>query len=183
MADYNVDPDGKFNEAIREAILKVGDLTEPFQEMTKEWFKGNKSIFDLNRKSKGRYEDLTEPYKSTKTRYLGSPYPILVGFLKPKGSPATRSGKLAKSMIDPTDSDSINVIINRQTLLLGTRVTTKKGAPYGIYLHKGTSKMAARPFVLIGGEQVANPIINKRREAWIMLLKDYVRQVTEKAVG
>lgn len=179
MAQYRVDPDNKFNQAIQDAILKVDDLTIPFKLMTREWYKGNRSIFDEGRKGPGKYADLTPKYKLAKIKAIGTAYPILRGFLKPKGQPGRKSGKLAKSMIDPSNSDTVATIINKKVLILGTKVKNAKGEPYPNYLHFGTSKMTARPFVLIGGEQVANKDINKRRENWIELLSDYVLQVSK----
>ena len=63
MAKYDVDPDGKFKTEIAKAIKSVGDLTIPFQLMTREWFKGNRSIFDEGRQGPGKYKDLSAEYK------------------------------------------------------------------------------------------------------------------------
>lgn len=179
MAKYTVDPDKKFNKAIDKAIRSLNDLTVPFTLMTKEWFKGNRSIFDEGRKGPGKYKDLSSGYKAAKIKAIGSPYPILRGFLKPKGSPARKSGKLADSMIEPTNPDAISIIVNKKILILGTKVKGKGGVPYPSFLHFGTSKMPARPFVLLGGEQVATGQINQRREVWIDLLTDWALQVSE----
>jgi hypothetical protein len=37
-----------------------------------------------------------------------------------------------------------------------------------------------RPFILLGAEQVSPPDINRRREAWIAILEDYVIQASSK---
>lgn len=179
MAEYNVDPDLKFNKEISKSIKAIGDLTIPFKLMTREWYKGNRSIFDPGRKSKGKFEDLTPKYKNAKIKALGSAYPILRGFLKKKGQPVRRSNKLAKSMINASNPDSVAVIINKRSLILGTKVTNEDGEPYPRHLHFGTKKMVARPFVLIGGEQTATKEINKRRENWVNMLKDFVIQSSE----
>ena len=179
MSEYKVDPNEKFNKAVNDAIKELGDLTTPFRLMTREWFKGNRSIFDEGRQGPGKYQDLTTRYKKAKTRAIGSPYPILRGFVRPKGQAARKSGKLAKSMIDPTDGASIVSIINKTTLVLGTRVVSKKGSPYGIFINEGTKNMAARPFMLIGGEQVATKEINKRRENWVNMIEDYMFQISK----
>lgn len=178
MVDYKVDPDKEFQREINKSFRKLGDLTIPFKLMSREWFKGNRAIFDPSRQSPGKYVDLTPKYKKAKTKAIGSPYPILRGFLKPAGQPARKSGKLAESMLDPRNPDAISTIINKKILILGTKVKSE-GAPYPAFLHFGTSKMAARPFVLIGGEQVAPREINIRRENWVEMLKDYVLQVSE----
>lgn len=167
----DVDPNEKFNKEINKAIKKIGDLTVPFKLMTAEWYKGNQSIFPEKRGNPGKYEDLSPKYKKAKIRAIGDAYPILRGFLKNR-----KSGKLAKSMINPQDAGGVSKIINKSILILGTKVVNKKGKPYPIYLHKGAKKikLPARPFVLLGGEQVATSDINKRREIWIRRIKEYV---------
>jgi len=169
MAQYDVDPDNRLANAIKRAVRDLGDLTEPFQLMTREWYKGNVSIFDKNRQGPGKYADLSPRYKRRKQRKWGFTYPIL-----------RASGKLADSMTNPTHSDSIAVIVNKRELHLGTKVKSKKNHAYGASLHFGTRKMPARPFALIGGEQVATKQVNQRRENWINLINDWVRQVSEK---
>ncbi len=178
MVNFKVDPDKSFQNALNRVIKQLDDLTVPYKSMTREWYKGNKSIFDLGRKGPGKYVDLSEPYKTIKARYLGSPYPILVGFLKKPKTPAKRSGKLRNSMIKAGDSNAVAQIINKKTLLLGTRAKNKKGFLYPAALNFGTSKMPSRTFMLIGGEQVATPGVNKRRENWIKILNDYVLQLS-----
>jgi phage gpG-like protein len=161
--NYQVDPDKAFQSAIKDALKQVSDLTIPFTLITKSWFKGNASIFAL--KGPGKYEDLTEKYKERKKADVGFIYPIL-----------KRSGLLAKSITQAGDSNSINYIINKKTLVLGTKVS------YGPVHQFGSTKRSIpkRPFILIGAEQVSPPEINRRREAWIAILEDYVRQVSGK---
>ena len=88
------------------------------------------------------------------------------------------TGKLGKSMTDPSSSDSVATIVNKKTLLLGTKVKSKRGAPYAFFLHFGTKKMKARPLVLFGSEQVAPRAINKRVENWAKMLGKYIRDVS-----
>jgi hypothetical protein len=176
---FKIDSDKKFERAINKAIREVDDLRIPFKLITREWFKGNRTIFDPGRQSAGKYKDLSDKYKRTKTRYIGSPYPILVGFMKPAGTAAMRSGKLADSMTDPTNPDSISSIVNNLSLVLGTKAKSKKGAPYPFFLHFGTRKMPARPVVLLGPEQVAPSALNKRKENWIKMIGDYVLQISK----
>lgn len=168
---YVVDPDKRLQKALDRALKNVSDLTIPYQLMAKEWFRGNRFIFDPGRKGPGKYKDLTPRYKKAKNKKYGFIYPIL-----------RASGKLADSMIDPTNPDSVNVIVNKKTLILGTKAQSEDGAPYPIYLQAGTRKMASRPFVLLGGEQVSPPAINRRRKAWIRLLNDYIYQTTGKEI-
>jgi phage gpG-like protein len=160
---YQVDPDKAFQSAIKDALKQVSDLTIPFTLITKSWFKGNKAIFSL--KGPGKYVDLTERYKHRKEAAVGFIYPIL-----------KRSGALAKSITEAGDSNSINYIINKQTLVLGTKVSY--GPPHQFGAPK--IKLPQRPFILLGAEQVSPPDINRRREAWIAILEDYVIQASSK---
>lgn len=162
FTSYTVIDDG-LQRALNKASKQVSDLTIPFTLIAKSWFKSNKAIYAL--KGPGKFADLTELYKKTKQRKLGFTYPILRG--------ATRS--LEKSITEPTDGQSVNMIVNKKTLILGTKVE------YGPFLHFGTVKMKARPFVLIGAEQTGPPEFNKRLEAWIKILEDFVVQTTRKA--
>ena len=167
MAQYIIDPSKKFNLKLGKATKKISDLTIPFKLITREWYKGNRSIFDLGRKSRGKYEDLKPATKKMKERIFGTIYPILVA-----------SGDLAKSMTDPSDSDSVATIVNKKTLLLGTKIKSEKGAPYAFFLHFGTKRMVARPLILFGSEKVAPKGINKRVKNWKKMLRKYIRDVS-----
>lgn len=160
VMEFHVDPDKSFQKAMSDAIRGIQDLTIPFILITKEWFQGNKSIFAIA--GKGKYADLSSDYKKYKTRKYGSPYPILKA-----------SGRLEASITDPTSADSMAVILNKTSLTLGSRI------PYGPYLQFGTNRMPARPFILLGVEQVSTGAINKRQENWLKLVTDYVDQVTK----
>ena len=165
MADsivtYSVDPDKAFQKAIKDAIKDVQDLTVPFTLITKSWFKSNRAIFAL--KGPGKYVDLTEKYKLEKQKKVGFIYPIL-----------KRSGLLEKSITVPGDSNSISYIINKNVLVLGSKV------PYGAAHQFGTKFLPIRPFIFVGAEQTAPEEINQRRDAWIATLRDYVLQVSSK---
>jgi phage gpG-like protein len=159
---YTVDPDREFTEAIKKALDEVDDLTIPFTLITKSWFKGNKAIFSL--KGPGKYPDLSPKYKEQKKKAVGFIYPIL-----------RRSGALENSITEASDSNAINLIINKNTLVLGTKIK------YGHY-HQFGEGQPLRPFILIGGEQTAPEEINRRRNAWIATIQEYVLQVS-KQVG
>jgi phage gpG-like protein len=161
VTNYQVDPDKEFQKAIKQALTEVKDLTIPFTLITKSWFKGNRAIFAL--KGPGKYADLTENYKKQKQAKVGFVYPIL-----------RRNGALERSITDAGDSNSINYIINKSTLVLGTKV------PYGPAHQFGTKVLPKRPFILLGAEQVSPPDLNRRREAWIAIIQDYVLQVSGK---
>lgn len=161
MVNYQVDPDKKFQAAITAALKEVSDLTIPYTLITKSWFKGNRAIFAL--KGPGKYVDLTPGYKKQKKKAVGFVYPIL-----------RRSGALERSITEPGDPASISLIINKTTLILGTKV------PYGKYHQFGTKRLPKRPFILVGAEQVSPPDLNRRREAWLQIISDYVMQASRK---
>lgn len=173
---YDFDPEGRLAKAITKSANEIQNLTIPLTEIGKSWRKGNVSQFDPARKSRGKYAELSPRYKSLKEKYIGSAYPILRGFLKEKGLPARRSGKLADSMINPSHPDSVSKIINQSGILLGTKVKSKKGFLYPLALEKGNKNMPARPVVLLGSEQVATMDQNKRIDNYIELLADFVIQ-------
>jgi phage gpG-like protein len=154
---FQVDPDKEFQKAIAKVVKEVDDLTIPFQEMTRSWFKSNRAIFAL--KSPGKYTDLTANYKKQKVKAVGFIYPIL-----------KRSGRLADSITKPDSSDAITEIINKKTLVLGSKV------PYGSAHQFGTKVLPQRPWILLGAEQTAPEEINRRRDAWVALLADYLAQ-------
>jgi len=176
MLKFEIDEDGEFGRAINIAIKEVGDLRAPFGLIKESWFKGNMSIFPEKRGGPGKYADLSEKYKRRKEKAIGSAYPILRGFVKPKGGAARKSGRLARSMTVPNSKGAISTVTNKRTLTLGTQVKNKKGVLYPEYLHFGTSKMPARPLLLLGAEQVAPSQINKRVENWVKMISDYVIQ-------
>lgn len=160
MAEFSflVDPGNKFKNAVNEALKKVDDLTIPFQMITREWFKSNRAFFKL--KGPGKFADLSD---STKAQKAPNEYPIL-----------RRSGALEASITDPTNADAISLILNRKTLILGTSI------PYAPYLHFGTKKMPARPFVMIGAEQTGPDDFNRRQMAFIFQIKTHVENTIQK---
>lgn len=169
---FKVDPTGEFSRALKEAGKKSADLTIPLKLIAQSWFKSNRAIFAL--KGPGQYEDLTDNpagkgYKSMKEKLFGSAYPILY-----------RYGHLMSSITNPQDPASVNYIVNKLSLALGTKVTTASGSPYAYFLHHGASKMKARPVVLFGTEQVAPQELNKRVELWRQIMLNYVANVAKK---
>jgi phage gpG-like protein len=159
ITSYSVDADRTFQQAIKDALEKVDDLTIPFTLMTKSWFQGNKAIFSL--KGPGKYQDLSPQYKKQKQKAVGFIYPIL-----------RRTGVLEESLTVPGDPNAISYIINKNTLVLGTKVRYGANHQFGMGVPK-------RPFLFIGAEQTAPDEINRRRDAWIATLQDYVLQVSK----
>ena len=103
-------------------------------------------------KGPGQYTPLSDSYGKRK-QVLSPGVPILTG-VKPKGG---QSGKLKKSIIGTT-SDSI-IDIGELTLSLGTKVVSKKGAPYPKYVQDGTTKMDSRQFLFFS-QAMVKQIIN-----------------------
>jgi phage gpG-like protein len=147
--------DEKFQAKIAGLLTLVDDLTIPFKLIIQSWYRSNLAIFNLG--GPGKYVDLKKATKAAKIRLYGSAYPILQA-----------TGRLKDSITDPSSPDGIAMIINRKSLTLGTKV------PYGGFLQYGTKFMPARPFILLGPEQVSPPGINNRREVWLSLLQNYV---------
>lgn len=166
--EFQVDEKKILQKAINKTIKQVQDLTVPYKLMTREWFKGNRSQFDLGRQGPGKYEDFTQESSDQKFRDVGFVYPILV-----------RSGKLMRSMTQPRNPDAVTKIINKKVLTLGTKATSKGGAPYAFFLHFGTKFMPARPVVILGVEQVATTVQKRRIKIWVNMLNDFVVQKSE----
>lgn len=168
---YAFDPDSTFQKKLNELYDKTGDLRIPLGVMATEWYRGNSSIFAL--KGPGRYQDLSERYKKRKVRPknkggAGFVYPIL-----------KFTGRLAGSITNPNHPEKINYIVNKSTLVLGTKV------PYAIY-HQSNKKrgegptgrsMPYRPFLFVGVEQIApNDIQNKRLKNWLIILDNHLNE-------
>ena len=161
---WEVDPGERFRRAVQRAGREVEDLTVPLTLIAQSWYKSNIAIFQL--RGPGKYEDLSENYKPDKQAAVGFLYPIL-----------KRHGALAKSITEPGSKFSISKIINKRELILGSSI------PYGAAHQYGTKRMPRRPWVLIGAEQTAPPELNRRLDAWVTVLADYVRSKTAKHIG
>lgn len=179
VMEIEVDPKRELRSFINDALKKTDNLTVPLHLIAQQWFKSNRAIFDL--KGPGKYQDLsTKPffawwekkdfrryysggYKEYKTARWGAAYPILY-----------RTGRLKRSITEPSDGEAVEKIINRNALELGTAV------PYAVYHHSDAprTKMPWRPVLLYGNEQVAPGALKNRIEIWQEILIDYVSQVS-----
>ena len=196
-----VDPGGKFGKLLKEAAQKSGDLRQPFKEITASWYKTNK-IHIFNLKGPGKYTDLSEkpfyaywlsPNNPKTSKILSNnngsiyfkqgykDYKVASGY---KLYPILKaSGKLMKSLTIPTDRNTIASVLNKRTLILGTKVESKKGAPYPTYLNFGTKKMPARPFMFIGtgsGKMARQPWVKRRLKAWTQQIETHLTQTLAK---
>lgn len=159
---YAFDPDSEFQKKLEKVFRETGDLTIPLTQISRDWYKGNRSIFDRGRISSGRYQDLSEAYKIQKKRKWGFIYPVLFA-----------SGRLAESITVPGSPEAISIIINKSTLVLGSRT------PYGIYHQSQTprKKMPYRPFLFVGVEQIApHDIQQNRLKNWYKIMDSYLDQ-------
>ena len=138
-----MDPDDRIKKLLKKIREQGGNLTVPFTLISKSWFKSNKAIFAL--KGPGKYKDLSPKYKIQKVKSppkgAGFIYPIFRG----------KTGRLERSITSPTDPDSINLIINKIALYLGTKT------PYAGFHQSSAPRriIPYRPIVLLGSEQVA----------------------------
>lgn len=157
------------------------NLTIPFSIIAKSWFASNRSIFTLQ--SPGQYPDYggfspesiaygtttrREAAKRRKLRYFGFIYPMM----KAKGD-------LERSLTNPTDSKSVNLIINKIALYLGTKVS------YAGY-HQSPEprkKMPYRPTVFLGSEQIAPTEKRNEYTRILSVLSDSIQQQLDKAAN
>lgn len=162
-----IENEKEFMAAIRAAKDEVRDLTLPLTLIARDFYKSEKTIFMLG--GPGQYEDLRPRTKTTKQRLYGRVYPILKA-----------TGALERSVTDPTDENAVNQIINRDTLIIGTKLKSRKGKPYPIYQQKGAPEvhLPARPFLFIGPESgFGTDATRGRLERWTGILRGYVQAV------
>jgi phage gpG-like protein len=157
-----------FLASVRDAQRVVRDLTEPLQQIGRDWMRSNETIFALSgpgpwtdlsgsrsgRDAKGRFRSKISGYKAEKLRRWGFVYPILKA-----------SGRLERSLTQPGDPGALMEVVNGTELRLGTRVTGRGGANYPAFLHRGTSRMPARPYLEIHQLSV---------QRWKLILRTFI---------
>ncbi len=161
---YEIENDKAFTAKLKQLAKKSSDLTIPLTLISKDFYKSEKSIFLL--KGPGKYKDLSDVYKKRKQKAVGFIYPIL-----------KRSGALEKSVTSPSDRSSINQIVNKNTLIIGTKT------PYGVFHQSDSprSKIPLRKFLFIGPEaiQFATSATKGRLERWIGILDGFMQSVID----
>lgn len=170
--DYGVANAARFNEVIANAKAAIGDLTIPLTLIAKDWYRGNRAMFLL--KGPGQWTDLADGtnhgrtnYKAAKLRKWGFVYPILKA-----------SGALESSLTNPTDANTISQIINKDTLILGTRL------PYAAALNFGYAarNLPPRPFMAIRPESGnARDETQGQMERWVGYIAAHVANVLQAA--
>lgn len=159
FTSYEVDNDRRFRRALSSARRRVGNLTTPLILISKDFYKSQKAIFQLQ--SSGKYPDFkNEKSKRQKEKKVGFAYPLL-----------KRSGKLEASLVNPSDPNAINLIVNKAELFIGTSVD------YGIY-HQSDAprrKIPLRKFLFIGPESsFATSDQQGRPKRWSRILRKHV---------
>lgn len=160
IRSYSIENDKAFQAAITKLEAKIQDLTIPLTEISKDFYKSEKSIFQLQ--GPGQYPDFkSEKSRQQKIREVGFAYPLLL-----------RSGALGESVTSPTAPGSINQIVNKKLLILGTSL------PYAIFHQsdRPRSKIPLRKFLFIGPEakDVATSDQQGRLERWVGILEDFL---------
>ena len=163
----------KNDEAFRKALLKLGkkasDLSLPLTLITKDFYKSQQAIWKL--KSPGGYPDLSQATLDQRHRDGQPIYPILF-----------KTGRLRDSMIDATHADTINTIVNKRELFLGTTV------PYAIHHQFGAPKanLPMRKFLFIGPEapRAVRNIVDGggkgRLERWLGIINGHIKALVDR---
>lgn len=150
---------------LNKIIKGIDDLSPVLKVIAQSWFKSNESLIRPSNNT-NRFEDLKEKYKRRKEKEVGFVYPIMY-----------KRGDLINSLTRPTNVNAISKIINKKTLILGTKV------PYAIYHQKGGSIIPRRPIVILNpkNEEERKAVSNQRNRAEAILnqLEEYVRGLTK----
>lgn len=185
---YSADNDERFRRAIQKATAEIGNLTVPLTMISKDWYKSETAIFNL--KGPGQYPPFKgtvaasslgghgnalgrrrstaivsgeSRYQEEKKKKWGFDYPLLVA-----------SGRLKRSVTDPTDAEAINTIIGGQRLIIGTQV------PYAVYHQsdRPRRKIPLRKFLFIGPEAPTFATSEQmgRLQRWLGILNSYMDQ-------
>lgn len=164
FTSYEVDNDKKFHAAIVRAKMVTDDLRVPLTLIAKDFYKSEKTIFMLQ--GPGAYPDFKKDdsgrsrYAEFKLNKYGFVYPLLMA-----------KGRLAGSVTDPSHPDAINEIVNKRTLIIGSKV------PYGVYHQsdRPRRKIPLRKFLFIGPESTfATSDQQGRVGRWLNIMNSFV---------
>lgn len=166
MGKIETDPTGAFRRDIKRISKGVDDLRPALLQVKKQWYQGNKSIFALS--GPGKYPELSSSYAKRKSREVGSIYPLLRG----------RNKRIEKAITKPSNENAYSKVFKKD-VELGVQKTSD--FPYAFSIHYGSKKqnIPARPYVLLGVEQVATKDQRKKTKVYLDLIGDYVLQVSE----
>ena len=181
MINVSIDVGQEIKDVLARAKEAGVNLTVPFTSIAKSWFKANKSIFAGQ--GPGQYPDyggLTPDkivygnitrrvlYKNRKFEKFGFVYPMM-----------RASGKLERSLTDPADSNSVNLIVNGTALYLGTKV---EYAPYH-QADGARTRMPLRPIVFMGAEQIAPTELKSAYNRFFQIMDDAIQQKLDQATA
>lgn len=179
---YQIENEIIFRSAIRDARKKVSDLSIPFSLIARDWFKSNKSIFNL--KGPGGYPPFKHSIAFTKiSQRTGRPYgsgvtttksPYQIHKIKRFGFdyPLLRAtGKLEQSVTEITSSSAVYQN-DGKSLFIGSKID------YGLYHQsdRARSKMPLRKFIFIGPEaaRFAPSSLTGRGQRWLKILETFI---------
>lgn len=149
VLEIDVDPKKDFARYLGKVKKSWKDLTFSMGEIARILKKEATPNFIL--KGFGKYAPLDPKYARRKNR-IAAGTPILVGVTK-----TGASGKLRDSLIGTTPDSVLR--IGKQSLEVGTKALSAKGAPYPVFVQGGTEKMKPRPFWFLT-DKMTNRIIN-----------------------
>lgn len=185
FTSYKIENDEKFKAAITRARLVTDDLRIPLTLISKDFYKSEKAIFMLSGPGqypdfgglnpeekvmvKGREVTRRVAAKFRKQQKHGFVYPLMRG-----------TGRIEKSLTEPTAPDSFNQIVNRRTLIIGSEV------PYLKYHQSDEprSKIPLRKLLFIGPEsKFANSDQQGRVGRWMNIMNDFVIKKMKQRYG
>lgn len=162
------DPQKEFQKSIAKTSKGIEDIRPALNQVKKQWYQGNKSIFALQ--SAGKYEELSLKYEKAKVKELGFDYPLLRG-----------KYKRIENAITKEDDKHAYSKVSKKNIELG--VVKSEEFPYAFSIHYGSKKqnIPARPYVLLGVEQVSTPEISKKPKVYLEIIQDYIVELSRGA--
>jgi len=136
---------GKVSNELKSLQKRTNDLRPAFEIVASDFYVSNQPLIFSARP--GKFADLKPRTKESKIRRLGSPYPVLVD-----------SKRTLKAFTTRGSGDNIT-IIQKALMALGSIV------PWNVFLQEGTSRMPARPPIIID--------VGGRLRRWISIISSY----------
>ena len=136
---YNLENAAQLQKIIKSAADRIGDLRFAFGEISRDFYKSQKAIFQL--KGPGGYKDLNPTYKTQKKNAVGFAYPIL-----------KRSGKMARAATNPQAPGAINKISKKELLIGASRNVNGVDVAEVHNSDAPRKKIPQRKFIFIGPE-------------------------------
>jgi hypothetical protein len=177
VTSYIVENDKAFQAALKRLAASTNDFRIPFGLIAKEFYRSNKKIFSL--KSAGLYPDYGGFRPNSKVMFKGRlvTRKLKAKFLKKKAvgfvyPMLVRSGKLASSLLNPSDPETVK-IITRKSLVLGSDVDYLKYHQSD----KPRKVLPQRKAVFIDGgplESSKGAKISGRRQTWLNIINQYI---------